>query len=75
MGNAEAHDFVRWDVLDNLSDRLAELAEQTRALADDLAPGKLTMIDAPSNARIIRSYFDALDQIGWHSDEQMEAAS
>lgn len=75
MGTTEAHDFVRWDVLDNLSDRLTELADQTRDLADELAPEKLTMIDAPANARIIRSYFDALDQIGWHSDEQMEAAS
>lgn len=80
MGSAtqvpgSTHDFVRWDVLDNLHERLVELADQVRDLIDDLHPEKLTMIDAPENAKMIRSYFDALDEIGWHSAQQLKAAS
>lgn len=75
MGTDEAHDFVRWDVLDNLADQLERFAEEVRSLADDRVPAVLTMIDAPGSAKMIRGYFDALDEIGWHSAEQMKAAS
>lgn len=71
----ETADFIRWDVLDNLHERLTDLAEQVRELADERKPGKLAMLDAPGNAQTIRDYFDALDEIGWYSAEQMEAAS
>lgn len=74
MGTTEAHDVVRWDVLHNLAERLDEFADDVRELADDLKPEKVTMIDASGNAKIIRDYLDALDEIGWYSDEQMKAA-
>lgn len=75
MGTDEAHDFVRWDVLDNLADRLERFAGEVCDLRDNLAPERLTMIDAHSNAKMIRGYFDALDELGWYSAEQMKAAS
>lgn len=75
MTMEKAHDVARWDVLDGLEERLIGLAEEVAALRDDLAPPKLTMIDAADHARQVREYFDALDAIGWYSPEQMAAAS
>ncbi len=70
----DAYDFVRWDVLHNLAGRLSELADQVYSLADDVTPDRLTVIDAPENAKIIRQYFDALDEIGWCSESSRREA-
>ena len=70
----DAHDFVRWDVLQQLGERLEKLSGMVEELADQLAPEKLTMIDAPEEAKLIRRYFESLDQIGWHSEAQAKAA-
>lgn len=63
-------DLVRWDVLDALADRLEELAAQVQELRDQVEPEALTVRDTPDNAKAVRRYFDALDEIGWCSEEQ-----
>lgn len=67
---AEAHDFIRWDVLSNLSDRLIELGEQARDLADNVETDWAIAREIPGNVKTIREYLDALDVIGWYPDEK-----